>query len=83
MLLDGPDPRLFSCSAAGDVAGLRQLFQEDDGLEVVVFNSEGRAPVHLAAAGGHLGAASFLLQRGSSVDMQDWQVRPWHAACWL
>ena len=27
-LLDGPDPRMFSCSASGDVAGLRQLFQE-------------------------------------------------------
>ena len=27
-LLDGPDPRIFSCSASGDVAGLRQLFQE-------------------------------------------------------
>jgi hypothetical protein len=28
MLLDGPDPRIFSCAAAGDVAGLRKLFQE-------------------------------------------------------
>lgn len=27
-LLDGPDPRIFSCAAAGDVAGLRQLFEE-------------------------------------------------------
>lgn len=27
-LLDGPDPRIFACAAAGDVAGLRQLFAE-------------------------------------------------------
>ena len=25
-------------------------------------------------AGGHMGVVAFLLQRGSFVDMQDWQV---------
>ncbi|KAL4425527.1 hypothetical protein ABPG75_009543 [Micractinium tetrahymenae] len=71
-LLDGPDPRIFSCSAAGDVAGLRQLFTEDPEHDTDVFNGEGVAPIHLAAKGGHMGALSFLLQKGSFVDMQDW-----------
>jgi hypothetical protein len=39
-----------------------------------VFNADGQAPLHLAAAGGHLGAVSFLLQKGSFVNMQDWEV---------
>ncbi|KAL4860020.1 putative 4-hydroxy-4-methyl-2-oxoglutarate aldolase [Chlorella vulgaris] len=72
MLLDGPDPRIFSCAAAGDVAGLRKLFQEDPDHDTDVFDAQGRAPLHLAAAGGHLGAVNFLLQKGSFVDMQDW-----------
>lgn len=116
-LLDGPDPRIFSCSASGDVVGLRQLFEEDPehdtGTErrgeegnwwrvlesgsagaggadsracitflspsdapplADVFNADGVAPLHLAARGGHLGACAFLLQKGSFVDMQDWDV---------
>lgn len=71
-LLDGPDPRIFTCSASGDVAGLRQLFKEDPDHDTDVFSSEGVAPLHLAARGGHMGAVSFLLQKGSFVDMQDW-----------
>ncbi|PRW58881.1 ankyrin repeat [Chlorella sorokiniana] len=70
-LLDGPDPRIFSCAAAGDVAGLRQLFEEEPDHDTDVFNGEGVAPLHLAARGGHMGAVAFLLQRKSFVDMQD------------
>lgn len=38
------------------------------------FNAGGEAPLHLAAAGGHMGAVAFLLQKGTFVDMQDWDV---------
>lgn len=56
------------------MAGLRQLFLQDPDHDTDVFNAQGAAPLHLAAAGGHIGAVSFLLQKGSFVDMQDWDV---------
>ena len=34
------------------------------------------APLHHAAAGGHLGCANLLLQRGSEVDVQGEDVSP-------
>ena len=40
-----------------------------------MFDAQGKAPLHLAAAGGHMGAVAFLLQKGSFVDIQDWEVR--------
>jgi hypothetical protein len=33
-LLDGPDPRIFSCAASGDVTGLRALFIEVGSLRL-------------------------------------------------
>ena len=48
--------------------------QQDPEHDPDVFNATGAAPLHLAAAGGHMGVVAFLLQRGSFVDMQDWQV---------
>jgi ankyrin repeat protein len=47
---------------------------QDPDHDTDVFDAQGRAPLHLAAAGGHLGAVNFLLQKGSFVDMQDWDV---------
>lgn len=47
---------------------------QDPEHDTDVFNADGMAPLHLAARGGHMGAAAFLLQRGSFVDMQDWDV---------
>lgn len=49
---------------------------QDPEHDTAVFNSDGVAPLHLAARGGHMGAVSFLLQKGCFVDMQDWEVRP-------
>ncbi len=50
-LLDGPDPRIFSCAAAGDVAGLRQLFEEVGSLERAFFltNSHWQWRLHASA----------------------------------
>lgn len=39
-----------------------------------MFNAQGVAPLHLAAAGGHMGAVNLLLSKGSFVDIQDWDV---------
>lgn len=50
--------------------GLCALKQQPD-HDTDVFNSEGLAPLHLAARGGHMGAVAFLLQRKTFVDMQD------------
>lgn len=49
---------------------------QDPEQDTDVFNAQGAAPLHLAARGGHMGAVSFLLQKGSFVDMQDWDVSP-------
>ncbi|GAB4816711.1 hypothetical protein N2152v2_003757 [Parachlorella kessleri] len=72
-LLGGPDPRLYDFAAHGNLEGLRALFAEDPEQEADVFNQEGKAALHLAAAGGHMGCVNFLLERGTYINMQDWQ----------
>ena len=62
-LLGGPDPRLFTAAAAGDVATLRALFIEDPSMDACQMSGDGCSPIHLAAQGGHIGALNFLLQR--------------------
>lgn len=43
-------------------------------MEPGVFNQEGKAPIHLAAARGHMGVVNYLLERGAFIDMQDFGV---------
>jgi len=70
-LLGGPDPRIFSAAAAGDIASLTQLFIEEPETEPSVIGADGAAPLHLAVQGGHIGVASLLLSKGARSD-QNW-----------
>jgi ankyrin repeat protein len=71
-LLGGPDPRIFTAAAAGDLATLRQLFiEQPDTIDPSVIGAEGAAPLHLAVQGGHIGVASFLLSKNCLID-QHW-----------
>ncbi|KAG7667838.1 hypothetical protein Ndes2526B_g01761 [Nannochloris sp. 'desiccata'] len=70
-LLGGPDPRIFTAAAAGDLPALRQLFIEEPETEPSVLGPDGAAPLHLAVQGGHLGVASLLLSKGAVPD-QHW-----------
>jgi ankyrin repeat protein len=70
-LLGGPDPRIFTAAAAGDLATLRQLFIEDPEIDPSIIGADGASPLHLAVQGGHLGVASFLLFKGALLD-QHW-----------
>jgi ankyrin repeat protein len=70
-LLGGPDPRIFTAASTGDLTLLRQLFIEDPETDPSVIGADGSAPLHLAAQGGHLGVASFLLSKGALND-QHW-----------
>ena len=67
-------PRVASPSTPCHLHCLCLPAQQDPQHDTDVFNADGMAPLHLAARGGHMGAVAFLLQKGSFVDMQDWDV---------
>ncbi len=51
-------------------------------MEPAGVNQDGKAPIHLAAARGHMGVVNFLLERGTYINMQDFQARAhWIASC--
>lgn len=71
-LLGGPDPRIFSIAASGDIRAMKAFFEENPDHEVAVFDGEGNAPLHYAVAGNHLGVISYLVgERGAFINMQN------------
>jgi ankyrin repeat protein len=71
-LLGGPDPRIFSIAASGDIRAMKAFFEESPDHEVAVFDGEGNSPLHYAVAGNHLGVISYLVgERGAFINMQN------------
>lgn len=61
--------RLHRAAADGDIAGIGQLILA--GYDVKLFDDMGRTPLHHAAEGGQLEAASTLLRAGAQVNAND------------
>lgn len=70
-LLGGPDPRLFTAAAAGDVGMLRQIFEEEPETDPCPLGGDGLSPLHVASRAGHLGVVNFLLEKGAFPDQRE------------
>jgi hypothetical protein len=66
----GADTALLGAAAKGDVATMTQLVR-GRGANANARDAQRRTPLILAAYGGHLAAAAFLLKAGAEVNAQD------------
>lgn len=71
--------RLCNAAHKGDVKEIEALIRQ--GADINGFDYDYRVPLHLAAAGGHLEAVRFLIEKGASRDMEDrWGSDPYQEA---
>jgi ankyrin repeat protein len=65
-----PAAEIHEAARAGDLAKVKALIEKDPGL-VRAPDSTGSTPLHLAAMGGHLDVAGFLIDKGAPIDPKD------------
>eukprot|EP00873_Tetraselmis_striata_P042344 jgi/Tetstr1/462608/TSEL_007593.t1 len=64
--------KLCSAAAIGDVVGVRRLLQQDQEHNINDGDYDGRRPLHVAAASGHVPLIKYLItEEGAQVNVKD------------